>query len=177
MWRHDYVLLASRAVSRSSPIKTPYRLALGIIIMFGIGTLFDYWGYERWTNSGWNYLRINILENHLAGSSQDPWWYYFKVSFLRGIPPISLPLMIATGYVWIKHWRHPFTWMSLPMFAVHCMIGHKELRYIFPVIVFAGFYFALFFQDLRRDSILVEREKVATRAYKICSCDQYYSSR
>jgi len=121
--------------------------AFTIIVGIGLGVLFDYWGYGNWTFSTWHYFRTNFLEGVITTVKQYPWWWYFRLAFNRGIPPVSLPLIIATVWGWWKYRKHPLTWATLPLFAFHCYVGHKELRYIFPVIVLIPIYFGFFLRD------------------------------
>ena len=109
-------------------------VAVGVLLGIGLGVVVDYWGYGNWTFSPWNYYRVNIIEDRAAGFGVDPWYYYIKKSFSRGIAPLSLPLIIGTIAFWIKFWKSPLTWFTLPFVLVHTLIGHKELRFLFPVM-------------------------------------------
>ncbi len=121
--------------------------ALGVIIAIGIGTVIDYWGYGEWGFSLWHYYRTNFIEGRLAGSGHAPVWEYIRWSFLRGLPPLSLLLLCGTIWGWVKMWRHPLTWMTLPLFIFHSLIGHKEVRYLFPTMVLSPLFLLFFYQE------------------------------
>jgi phosphatidylinositol glycan class B len=44
-----------------------------------------------------------------------------------------------------------FTWMLLPFLLVHFLIGHKELRFLFPIANIIPLIFVLAVQDLEKD--------------------------
>lgn len=121
-----------------------------ILLMIGLGVIIDFWGYGEWVFSIWNYFKINILENRVSDFGVDPWWYYFKLTFMKGIPIVSLPFIVGALYFWIRKWRHPITWMTAPLFLIHCLIGHKELRFIFLIVVFAPLMLALLLEEHRK---------------------------
>lgn len=113
--------------------------SLGILIAIGIGVIIDYWGYGNWTFSTYNYFKVNIIEDRVSGFGIDPWWNYLKYSFMKGIPLISLPFILGTFYYWYKNPKDPITWLTLPFFLIHCLIGHKELRFIFLVVLLSPY--------------------------------------
>ena len=123
--------------------------ALGILFMIGMGVVFDHWGYGQWTFAPWNLLYADFFEGILKATGVTPWWEFLRLSFNRGIPPISLILMLATLHFWIVNWRHPLTWAMLPLFVFHSIIGHKELRYIFPLIMLTPLLLGVYIYQYR----------------------------
>ncbi|MBT3586276.1 MAG: hypothetical protein HN509_15320 [Halobacteriovoraceae bacterium] len=105
-------------------------IGLGVALALGLGVLIDFWGYGEWVFVPWNYLKVNLLEGKAAQFGVEPWWYYFKAILVKGVPPISLFLMLGTLVFWRRRWRHPITWVTLSFFVVHMVIGHKELRFL-----------------------------------------------
>tara|TARA_R110002072_G_scaffold1989_2_gene16378 strand:- start:91859 stop:93292 length:1434 start_codon:yes stop_codon:yes gene_type:complete len=134
---------------RRGNLKLLVSSAVGIILVIGLGVLFDYWGYEQWTFSTWHYFRTNFLEGIMSNVKQYPWWWYFRLSLNRGIPPVSLPLILFTVFAWYKFRRHPLTWATLPLFIFHSYVGHKELRYIFPIIILCPIFVGLVIDKYR----------------------------
>lgn len=113
--------------------------SVGILVCIGFGVVIDYWGYGEWTFSTLNYFKVNILEDRVSGFGVDPWWNYFKYSFMKGIPVLSLPFILGTFYFWFKKPKDPITWLTLPFFVIHCFIGHKELRFIFLIVLLSPY--------------------------------------
>lgn len=121
--------------------------AVGVIVAIGVGTVIDYWGYGEWSFSLWHYYRTNFQEGILANFKQYPWYWYIRWGFFRGIPPVSLILVPVTFLGWIKYWKHPLTWMTFPLFFFHSLVGHKEVRFLFPCMVITPLFLLFFYRD------------------------------
>lgn len=116
-----------------STIKSLAVLCLSFCLIFIIGIALDSWFYQSYTLAPFNYFYQNIVLNKAANFGTEPWWYYFKSAFEKGIPPMSILYIYATIYFIFKNPRSPFTWSILPFILIHFFIGHKELRFLFPV--------------------------------------------
>lgn len=124
----------------------------------GLSSIVDYWGYGEWVFPPYQYLYWNIFEGKASSFGVDPWWKYFEKVVTRGIPPISLPLFIATLWFWAKMPWHILTAITLPFFVVHSMIGHKEIRFLFGIGLFSPLLFGLFLEKFQN---LLEWKKTA----------------
>jgi GPI mannosyltransferase 3 len=111
-------------------------LILGVLILFGTGILIDRWFYGNWTLTTWNYFNQNILQNRVSDFGIRPWWYYIDRIFVEGIPPFSLVYIASFVLFFIFRRKDLLTWTLLPFLLVHFIIGHKEIRFLFPVIGF-----------------------------------------
>lgn len=135
--------------SRRESAKGLTLVALGIVAAILINIPIDYWGYGVWTFSAWNYFDHNILRGAAAGFGVAPWYYYFTKIFAKGIPPFSLVFLVPAFWCWIKRPRHWVTWVSLPFFVLHSMVGHKELRFLFGLGMLCPHMLALMLDDLK----------------------------
>jgi phosphatidylinositol glycan class B len=138
--------------------------AAGVIVAILLGTVIDYWGYGEWSFSLWHYYRTNFLEGIMAKVKHYPSYWYVRWGILRGVPPVSLVLIAATIWGWVKMWRHPLTWMTLPLFIFHSLVGHKEVRYLFPTMVLAPL-FLLFYYDQHKEKVHMWWEKRSFRYF------------
>jgi phosphatidylinositol glycan class B len=111
-------------------------VTLGMLLLFGVGVLIDRWFYGEWTLTAWNYFDHNILMGRAAGFGTTPWWEYLKLTFIKAVPPFSLVYLLGVLAVFVFRPKDALTWTVLPFLAVHFIIGHKELRFLFPVIGF-----------------------------------------
>lgn len=117
-----------------------------IILVIALGVLIDKWLYGVWTLSCWNYFDQNILQDKVSGFGVHPWWYYFVETFKDAIPPFSLLFIGGLfGFLIIKP-KHIFSFLLVPFLVVHLLIGHKELRFMFPVIYFLPLCVTVTFQ-------------------------------
>ena len=111
-------------------------LSSGIIISTALGILVDWWYYCNLTLTAWNYFEQGILLDKLSGFGVKPWWHYFEAIFIKAIPPISIVCMLSLLIVLIYTRKDVIIWTILPFIIIHTIIGHKESRYLFPIIGF-----------------------------------------
>ena len=113
-------------------------VALGMTAAVGLALLADRWGYGLWTLPAWSYVAHNFGEDVAAQRFGALPWYGYVVILCRG-PFMPLNLVAAAGTVvaWVRYPRHVLTWATAPLTLVHCLIAHKELRFLFPVAMLA----------------------------------------
>jgi len=144
---------------KKAPIKSLITCSIGIVLMSALGIVIDHWGYDAWTFAPWNYLHTNIFLDKASSFGVDPWWFYFTETLVKGIPPFSIIMILATLVFWAKFPKHPLTWITLPFIIAHSSIAHKELRFIFVVIsvtpIFLIFCYEKYYNNL--NSILKYR--------------------
>lgn len=108
-------------------------LIFGGLVAAGLSVLVDYWFYGVWFFSPYNYFNVNIIQNVAAKFGVQPWWYYFVLFFQYGFAPLALCLipLFFIG-VWKKP-RHVMALICVPFFLGHFLVGHKEMRFLFPL--------------------------------------------
>ncbi len=121
------VLIGRARVSRLLP-----GLA-GAAALVALGTALDRWGYGEWTFAPWNYFHYNLIAGHVGDIDTQPWWDFFRSSFTETWPPLGFLMLVSWIVAWARNPRHVLTWAYLPLFLVHVAIGHKELRFLFPI--------------------------------------------
>jgi phosphatidylinositol glycan class B len=111
-------------------------LFIGLVVAVGIGALVDFWLYGQWVLSCWNYLQQLLFAKYTGSFENEPWWYFFDEAFNKAVPPISILMLVAMLYFFVREYKNVVTWMVFPFLFVHFFIGHKEIRFLFPVIPF-----------------------------------------
>ncbi len=109
-----------------------FLLAFFAVIAMGLSVVVDHWFYGNWVLTPLNYFNVNIIQHVAAKFGVDPWWYYFVLFIKLGIAPISVPLLVL---FLIGVWKKPlnlFTLVSITFCVGHFLIGHKEMRFLFP---------------------------------------------
>lgn len=119
--------------------KWPFRYwvlpVLSFIVAVGVCISIDYWFYGEWLFTPYNYYDVNIVQNIAAHFGVSPWWYYFELFIMNGVPPISVVLLILFFRgVW-RQPKHLFTICCLIFFAGHSAVGHKEMRFLFLMVI------------------------------------------
>ena len=106
----------------------------GFLVAIFANTLLDHWLYGEWVFTPIKYLESNIIHGKAAEFGVDPWWYYLPRLAGTLIPPWSLVLVPAIIVGAIRRPRNPLVWMFIPFIVLHSVIGHKETRFLIPVI-------------------------------------------
>jgi phosphatidylinositol glycan class B len=139
--------------------------AFAIILCFGLEFLIARWGYGEWTFTPWNYVYENLVLNKQAAFGNMPWWDYFRLTFSRGIFPISFFIVTGVTFFWMTTPKHLLTWATLPLLVIHAAISAKALRYMFPIATFAPIMMVLFYEKLQKMNIPL-REWVRNKWFK-----------
>ena len=110
-------------------------LVAGGVVAIGCSILIDHWFYGQWVLTPLNYFNVNIIQHVAAKFGVDPWWYYFKLFINMGIVPLSVPLLLLFFRgIWFRPW-HLFSLVCYTFFVGHILIGHKEMRFLFPASI------------------------------------------
>jgi phosphatidylinositol glycan class B len=109
---------------------------IALIMIFFTGILIDRWFYGEWVLTAWNYFHQNIMLDKASGFGIHPWWFYFEYIFVNAVPPFSLIYILAVLFYVIYKPKDIITWIIVPFLAVHFIIAHKEIRFLFPLLGF-----------------------------------------
>ena len=106
----------------------------GFLAILAAGLLADRYGNGKWTFPFYKYFQVNLLEGKTADFGTDPFFAYFYLVLANVFAPVVLVLMAAIVVFWVRKYRHVISWITLPFFLFHCLVGHKEERFLFPII-------------------------------------------
>jgi phosphatidylinositol glycan class B len=130
-------------------------LASGALIALGLGLVTDHWLYGEWVFAPYNYFFSNIMEGKAANFGVSPFWWYLTEMPIALLPPLSLVLLFfcALG-IWEKPW-HVLSWCVVPFVLAHSLVGHKEVRFLFPMAM-PFFFFAAFGWEIFREKFQIK---------------------
>ncbi len=117
------------------------------------GTLIDYWFYGEFVIVPWNYLNINLLEGKATEFGTSPWYYYFYYVFRFAFFPFGSIIILSFLFFVLKKPRNIIVWAVVPFVFVHMLIGHKELRFLFPLINLVPLMVVYAIQQIRWDKM------------------------
>ena len=120
---------------RKMPFSNLPALAAGGLAALGVGALTDRWLYGAWVCPPYNYFAANILENKAASWGTAPVWFYPLEFVGQAAPPISLLLLGLAGAGFWRQRRHVLAWGFAVFLLAHSMVGHKEMRFMFPMLL------------------------------------------
>ena len=110
------------------------KFSVAFITVLILGFLLDSWFYETLTCTPFNYLNEFIASNDKANYGISPWYYYFEKIITFPTPFIGIPLFISLLFFFIKNPKNMFTWILVSFLFFHSIVGHKEERFMFPIV-------------------------------------------
>ncbi len=120
-----------------------------ILLALSLGLFIDYvhWGSLKNTYYQFYFHNLSAGETgRMKYFGVDPWYYYIIEIIKQLAPVLSIFFLIGLVYFWINNIKNVFTWITLITLVIFSSIGHKEIRYIFPLYIFAPFFVAYFFE-------------------------------
>lgn len=121
-------------MSKQFRFKSIIMLIITGSLAIGIGSFLDYCFYGEWIFTPLNYFKANILEHKAASFGVQAWYYYFDMVFQKAVPPISIALLLLWALGLFKMPKSVFFYGTLLFVGIHFMVGHKELRFLFPLL-------------------------------------------
>jgi phosphatidylinositol glycan class B len=109
-------------------------MGLTAVAAIGLGFVIDHWYYGEWVNTAYRYYDANIVQGKAASFGVFPWWWYLNWFFHNGLLPFNLLLMASVFIAWLRYPKDMLLWACLPFLLLHFAIGHKELRFLFPMM-------------------------------------------
>ena len=107
----------------------------GFLLGIGLNMYLDVSFYGKFCFTPYNYFYANIVEGKAASFGTSPWWYYIAILAALTVPLLSLFLfgLFAKS---LANYKNPYA-MAMFFFVVgHSLVGHKEERFVFPVMFF-----------------------------------------
>ncbi|MEO8146548.1 MAG: hypothetical protein ABI723_02870 [Bacteroidia bacterium] len=123
-------------------------IGIGTILSFAIGLAVDKWFYGEWTLPLYNYAHM-VITGSGPDFGSEPWYYYFIVICTKSALPIGLLLLISFIYFWLTSPKHLITCITLPFFLLHVLLPHKELRFLFPLVMLCPFVICYFIEKVQ----------------------------
>jgi GPI mannosyltransferase 3 len=110
-------------------------IAFSGLVAMALSVAADYWFYGNFVLTPVRYFIVNIIQDRASDWGVMPWYYYFPEGFLKIIPPMSLILIPAFIAGIILKPKHLFSFVVIPFLAAHILVPHKEMRFLFPMVV------------------------------------------
>ncbi len=121
---------------------------LGLLV-FGFSIVSDYFFYRKWVCTSYIYFYQNLIVGKAAEFGTDPFYYYFIKIIEQGIAPYGILILIAFGFGIYKHPKSLIIWATLAFLLGHMAVGHKELRFLFPLIYFVPVFLVWFYDNVQ----------------------------
>ncbi len=127
-----------------------------IFICLAIGIMLDsfFWGY--FTNTYYQFYKFNLSEEmgRLNDFGVEPWYFYIIEISKQLAPLLSITFLLGLFVYWLKNKFDVISWLTFTTILAFSLIGHKEIRYIFPVYIFAPLFISFFFNILQNGYLI-----------------------
>lgn len=137
--------------------KILFNFSFCIFIALFLGLYIDYINWGSFKNTYYQFYHHNLsgVTGAMKTFGVDP-WYYYLIEIIKQLAPM-LSLFFLSGLIlfWYKNLKNVLTWVTLIAFIIFSLIGHKEIRYIFPIYIFAPFFIAYFLSFIKYKKILI----------------------
>lgn len=115
-------------------------LTLCSIFIYGFIQL-DSWFYQKEVLTPLNYFNETILTKS-KNFGDFGLWYYPAMTLIH-LFPISIVIFISIFYLYKNHRNHFILYTITPFILIHFIIGHKEIRFLFPMFLFIPYVIVL----------------------------------
>jgi len=118
-------------------------IGLAALMVLAVCAILDRLYYGMWVNALWLYVKINLLEGKANSFGSSPFLFFFSDTIFRSGYIWGVLFVTAILIGWFSRPMNIFTLAFAPYFISHCLIAHKELRFMFPMVgalpLFIGF--------------------------------------
>ncbi|XP_071464385.1 GPI mannosyltransferase 3 isoform X1 [Marmota flaviventris] len=128
---------------RKTDLILHYFLPVGFVTL-SLSLIIDRIFFGQWTLVQFNFLKFNVLQNLGTFYGSHPWHWYFS----QGFPVVlgtHLPFFIHGCFLAPKKYQILLVTVLWTL-IIYSMLGHKEFRFIYPVLpfcmVFCGYSLA-----------------------------------
>ncbi|WP_145855315.1 glycosyltransferase family protein [Pedobacter suwonensis] len=122
-------------------------IGTGLAVLL-IGFMIDCWFYGEVVFTPYQYYYYNIVKKVAAAFGIAPWYYYFTYVFRSASYPLGFVILAALIYTICSAKYHIFSFVLIPFLLVHCIIEHKEGRFLFPIISLVPFMVTALIQSV-----------------------------
>ncbi len=128
-------------------------LTIAFLIICIANTCIDTWFYNEFVITPWRYFASNIIDNKASNWGVTPCWFYITGFLQQAAPPLSLALLLFIIVGILQNKTHFFSIAFLVFIIGHSIIGHKEMRFMYPIIIIANYLAALGVDYITQKSI------------------------
>jgi phosphatidylinositol glycan class B len=113
----------------------------GLVLGLSSIVLSDFWLYGSFVLPSINYFQVNLMEGAAASFGTEGPGYYFSTLFHGMTWPLASLLFLSLIFCLLREFRNPVIWSVTLFLIVHSVIGHKELRFLFPFVFLLPYLF------------------------------------
>lgn len=126
-------------------------IALGFVVGCVLNTGLDFLFYHKWVCTPWLYYKANIIKGVAKSFGEAGIDYYLWVLLvITTIAPLSIILLWRYIRNSLSFFKHPLVLALLIFIIGHSLVGHKEERFMFPIVNILPIVIGLNLKPLQR---------------------------
>ncbi|OFZ22340.1 MAG: hypothetical protein A2202_03030 [Bdellovibrionales bacterium RIFOXYA1_FULL_36_14] len=135
-------------------LKGLLKIGTGFLLLSLIFIYLDSSQYQKLVITPLNYLKVNIFEDKVNSFGTNSVFFYAYKTLTKLLPFWGIALI--SGLLWaLKNFPKAsiykdFLILIIPFLIIHHLIGHKELRFLYPLLPFFIFIFAKLIEDYKK---------------------------
>ncbi len=121
---------------------------IAVLLALSLGLYIDYINWGSYRNTYLQFYNWNMNEEYgrLNDFGIDPFYYFFTETILQLAPILSVFFILGLILFWISNYKNIIAFITFINLIIISLISHKEIRYIFPIYIFAPFFVSYFFE-------------------------------
>ena len=165
IWLHSWLIVR----------KNVWPLIAGVFAALIVDVIAGYFLYHKAICPFFNYALMTIGGTGPNFGEQPFYFYITNVCKLAGYP-LGITIWIACAYYIITKPKDLISWITVVFLLVHTVMPHKEIRFLFPLILLLPymfrhlFYKAYFYLTKKVFAFLIFTIAIFNLALLICNC-------
>src|SRR5258708_2354188 len=116
-------------------LKNIFLLGLAFLAGMAINTWLDHGFYHEWVFTPYKYYEVNIIQGKAASMGTASFLVYIGLLVVVvTAPPLSILLLYYGIKASFKKYSQPLSITVFFFIVGHCLISHKEERFLFPIL-------------------------------------------
>ena len=143
-------------LNQRKPIQTSFLFIVSSLLPISLSVAIDSWFYGGFVFTPWNYFEYNIIQGVASEFGTSPWYYYLFAVFRFSFFPIGILILLSLLKVTLTHSKNLIIWVVVPFILFHSVVGHKELRFLFPLANLVPFLIIMAIQEIKWSNFLTQ---------------------
>lgn len=127
-------------VIQKESFKSLLVMLMGFVLVVVGCTVLDTIFYGELVFAPYNYFYTNLIDDKVSSFGVSPWYHYIPDLLNKTYVIYGLLILFGMVLFLLKKPKSFINYIVLPFVVFHFLVGHKEMRFMYPVIYFSGFY-------------------------------------
>lgn len=125
-------------------IKSAFFVFIGLSIVVFVGIVLDSWFYgDEWIITPYRYFVSFKNSSSPTSFAAEPWYFFFKsILYYPGVI-VGGAILFFSVFGILSRPKDPIIWATISFIFFHSLVGHKEERFLFPIVFMLPYIMSL----------------------------------